>query len=179
MTTDRPMNSLVFRLMALEFRIKARRNPPERLLEEAGIEAGDVVLDFGCGPGRYTIPAARMAGEAGRVYGLDLHPLAIRYTEHAARRAGLGNVVTIQSDGPTGLPDASVDRVLLYDTLHDVADPATVLAELRRVLRPGGVLSFRDHRMGPEEVEALAPSGAFEARTGGLAANTFVKASHT
>lgn len=153
---DRPMPGWLFHLMALEFRLKARSGRPERVLAEAGIAAGAVVLDFGCGPGRYTIPVARRVGPSGKVFALDLHPLALRYVEKAARRAGVDNVEGLLSDGlPVPLPDASVDAVLLYDTLHDVGDPARVLHELHRVLRPGGVLSFRDHSLPADRVEAF------------------------
>lgn len=59
----------------------------------------------------------------------------------------LANVETIHSDCKTGLPDNSVDAVLLYDTFHDLSDPDGVLEELHRVLKPDGILSFSDHHM--------------------------------
>jgi ubiquinone/menaquinone biosynthesis C-methylase UbiE len=168
---DRPMPGWLFHLMALEFRIKARSGQPERVLDEAGIETGAAVLDFGCGPGRYTVPAARRVGASGRLFALDLHPLALRYVDKAARRARLHNVHGLLSDGlPVPLPDASVDVVLLYNTLHDVGAPADVLRELHRVLRPDGVLSFRDHSLAADDVNTLfLASGLFvDAGSGAL-----------
>jgi ubiquinone/menaquinone biosynthesis C-methylase UbiE len=81
---------------------------------------GMSVLDFGCGPGRYALPAARMAGSDGRVYAVDVHPLAIRMVEKAARKQGLSNLRSIRSDCASGLDSQSMDVVLLYDALHDV-----------------------------------------------------------
>ncbi|MEJ2678228.1 MAG: methyltransferase domain-containing protein, partial [Gemmatimonadota bacterium] len=82
-------------------------------------------------------------------------------------RAGLPNVRGLLSDGlPVPLPDAGVDVVLLYDTLHDVGEPGAVLRELHRVMRPGGVLSFRDHSLADAQVDALFLEGGLFADAG-------------
>ena len=65
---------------------------------------------------------------------------------------------TICSDCNTGLPDNSVDVVLLYDTLHSLSDPNGVLEELRRVLKPDGILSFSDHHMKENEIVSKVTS---------------------
>jgi ubiquinone/menaquinone biosynthesis C-methylase UbiE len=72
------------------------------------------------------------------VYALDLHPLAVERVRTLARKQQLGNVETIQSDCATGLPDGSVDVVLLYDIFHMLSEPDAILGELHRVLpNPG------------------------------------------
>lgn len=76
---------------------------------------------------------------------MDIHPLAVDAVEKRARKAGLANVWTIRTDRDIGLPDESVDVVLLYDTLHLVADKQALLRELHRVLKPGGFVSA-DHQ---------------------------------
>lgn len=63
--------------MALEFRIRDYRNPRANILNEVGIEQGFRVLDFGCGSGGYVLPSSRLVGETGRMYALDVTPLAI------------------------------------------------------------------------------------------------------
>jgi len=71
-------------------------------------------------------------------------------------------VQTILSDCDTGLPDDEVNRVLLYDVLHDLSTPDQVLRELRRVLRPHGILSFSDHHLKQEEiVSGVTGTGRF------------------
>ncbi len=159
-----------FKLMALSYRVRDARKPREDFLQEVGIQPGDTVLDYGCGPGSYVAPAARMAGAAGRVYALDMHPLAIEMAAERAERAGLSNVTTILSDCATGLDDDSVDVVLLYDIYHDLSDAPQVLAELRRVLRPDGVLSSHDHHLKGDALKAaIESSGLFRlTRTGAL-----------
>jgi ubiquinone/menaquinone biosynthesis C-methylase UbiE len=70
--------------------------------------------------------------------------LAIETVEKRVSKAGLANVQTILTDRDTGLPDESVDVVLLYDMLHLVNDKQALLKELYRVLKADGFLSA-DH----------------------------------
>jgi ubiquinone/menaquinone biosynthesis C-methylase UbiE len=150
-----PQSSLAFRLMAAEFRIRDFLSPRRAILEEAGIGPGMRVLDYGCGPGSYVLPAAQIVGEAGKVYALDIHPLAITTVRKLSARKGLANVVTILSDCNTGLADREVDVVLLYDVLHDISNPEPLLRELHRVLKPDGVLSVSDHHLKEQRSLAL------------------------
>ncbi len=110
------------------------------------------MVDYGCGPGSYTFFLARMVGEAGKVYAVDIHPLAVRKIKDIVSRKHLKNVEAVCSDRETGLPDNSADVVLLYDSFHALNDPDGVLKELHRILKPGGILSFQDHRMTGDEI---------------------------
>ena len=121
-------------------------------MKEVDIKPGFAVLDYGCGPGSYIAAAAELVGREGKIYALDIHPLAIQMVRNIAAKRGLTNVETILSDCKTGLPDSSLDVVLLYDILHDLSEPNEVLAELYRVLKPNGILSFSDHHMKESEL---------------------------
>jgi ubiquinone/menaquinone biosynthesis C-methylase UbiE len=149
---DKPMSNFHFRFMSLGFWFRDTFLPPKNILKEAGIKPGFSVLDYGCGPGGYSIAAAGIVGDSGKVYALDVHPLAVRMVQDTARKRGLTNVKTILSDCGTGLPDDSIDIVLLYDTLHILNDPGGVLEEIHRVLRPKGILSISDHHMTKDEI---------------------------
>jgi ubiquinone/menaquinone biosynthesis C-methylase UbiE len=153
------MNGLWFRLMALEYRMKSRS--VLQALEDAGIKPGMSILDFGCGPGRYSLPAARLVGSAGMVYAADVHPLAIRMVARGAQAHGLTNLRTVLTDCATGLPAGSVDVVLLFDALHDIEDRTAVLKELRRVLKEGGRIQYQDHTLFGGELHSLMMSGGF------------------
>jgi len=126
--------------------------PRKNVLKVVGIKPGFHVLDYGCGPGGYIIGAAELVGKSGKIYALDIHPLAIQMVQSIASKKQLTNVETICSDCKTGLPDNSVDVVLLYDTLHTLSDQNGVLEELHRVLKPNGILSFSDHHMKENEI---------------------------
>ena len=149
---DKPMSGFAFKIMALGFRIRDFFRPRIDLLKEVGIGPGFRVLDYGCGPGSYIAPLAELVSASGEIYALDIHPLAINEVQAIAAYKGLTNVKTIQSDCDTGLPDNSMDIVLLYDTFHDLARPEDVLRELNRVLKPSGTLSFTDHHMKERDI---------------------------
>jgi len=143
MKKEKPMANLIFRIATILMRIRGlfRDKKGEVLLTRA--KRGDVILDYGCGIGFNTIPAAEIVGEEGMVYALDIHPLAIKSVEKKIREKGLRNVKTILSDLNTGLPNESVDIVLLYNVLPMVKNRPALIKELYRVLRPGGILSVK------------------------------------
>jgi len=152
-----------FRVFALYSAIRDFFNPPRNWVAEAGVRPGDAVLDFGCGRGGFAAAAARAVGPTGKVYALDVNPLAVASVRKKAGKKGRGPVETVLSDGATGLPDGSVDVVLLYDVFHELDAPAAVLAELARILKPAGKLSFSDHHLdGEEAVAAVQAGGIFE-----------------
>jgi len=155
----RRQSNFDFRLMALTYKLRDSFRPRVDILREVGIKPGFRVLDYGCGPGSYIVDTARLVGEAGEVYALDLHPLAIQMVEDLILRNRLTNVKTIRSDRATGLPDGSVDVALLYDVFHDLSEPNGVLEELHRVLRPDGLLSLSDHHMKDDEITSRVTSG--------------------
>jgi ubiquinone/menaquinone biosynthesis C-methylase UbiE len=179
-TVDKPVPDSHFRLMALLFKVRDILRPRGDVLREAGIRPGFRVLDYGCGPGSYVKASAGLVGETGKVYALDLHPLAIRMVKDLISRQHLGNVQTILSDCRTGLPGGSVDVALLYDAFHDLRDQDGVLRELHRVLKPGGTLSFSDHHMKEGEILAGVTRGnLFRLREKGKRTYTFSKAVRT
>jgi len=122
------------------------------ILKEVSIKSGFHVLDFGCGPGSYIMPLAELVGKSGKIYALDIHPLAIQSIQTLAFRKRLENVQTVLSDRKTGLPPNSLDAVLLYDTLHHLDELDRVLAELHRVLKTKGILSVSDHHLKQDEI---------------------------
>lgn len=106
------------------------------------------VIDYGCGPGGFSLAAASIVGEKGVVYALDIHPLAIESVRRAALGRNLGNILAMDANVESALPDRCIDFALLYDVLHDIPEPAPVLAGLYRVLKPMGLLSASDHHLG-------------------------------
>ena len=81
-------------------------------LEAAGLRPGMTMVDYGCGPGFVTLPAAEIVGPAGRVYGLDVHEGMVELARSRAAEAGLANVTTLLNDGPRApLQDCIADLV--------------------------------------------------------------------
>jgi SAM-dependent methyltransferase len=109
-----------------------RWNPAtEKFYSAAGIGPGQVVGDFGCGPGHAAIEFAGRVGDAEFV----------RRARDRAERNGLGVRVSVHllEDARLPLPDRSLDRIVARNTLIYVADPVETLTEFRRVLKPGGL----------------------------------------
>jgi len=149
---DKSMPGFGFKFMSLGFKFRDFFSPRMNILKEVEIKPGFHVLDYGCGPGGYITAAAQLVSESGKVYALDIQPLAINQVQNIATKQKLANVETILSDCATGLPDESVDVVLLYDTFHNLSEPDAVLAELHRVLKPDGILSLSDHHIKEEDI---------------------------
>jgi len=157
------ISNIGFNLMSFGFKIRNFFNPPANILEEVKIEPGSYILDYGCGPGSYSIAAAELVGRSGKVYALDIHPLAIKKVKGIASKRQLENIETIHSDCKTNLPENSIDIVLLYDVFHDLSNPDAVLEELYHVLKPGGILSFSDHHMKEHEfLTKITAKGLFK-----------------
>lgn len=144
---DNAESNLGFRLMALSFKFRDFFRPRINILKEVGIKPGYHVLDYGCGSGSYIIDIARLVGESSMVHASDVHPLAIKKVQNPASKMKLMNIKTIHSDCKTGLPDKSLDVVLLYDIFHDLAKPDDVLKEIHRLIKSNGILSFSDHHI--------------------------------
>ena len=146
------MPNFVFNAMSSLLKLRDLFLPRDAVLREGDIQPGSRVLDYGCGPGGYVTGAAELVGESGKVYALDIHPLAIQRVQNIVNKRQLTNVETIRSDCPTGLPDNSVDVVILYDIFHMLNDPQAILTELHRVLKKDGKLSFSDHHMDESDI---------------------------
>ena len=116
---------------------------PDVILDRLHLRSihGDVV-EFGCGYGTFTIPAAFRT--AGIVHALDIEPDMVELTASKAKAAGLRNIRTVVRDFvtfKTGVPDDSAAYAMLFNILH-AEQPAVLLREALRVLRPGGSLGI-------------------------------------
>ncbi len=174
---SRDKDRMHYRLMAASYKLRDFFAPRKNVLKEVGIKEGASVLDFGCGPGSYIRPLANLVGPSGKIYALDVHPLAIQMVKRLAARKQLANVWTIESNGQTGLPDLYLDVILLYDVLHEFEQPGVILRELHRVLKPSGVLSVSDHHLKEEEIfSKVTGEGLFRLVGKGQKTYSFCKA---
>jgi SAM-dependent methyltransferase len=109
------------------------------LVEAAGVRPGDRALDMACGTGAVTRLLAERVGPTGTVVGLDINPEMLAIARRAAPQPTIewveGSAVRM------ALPDATFDRVLCEQGLQFMPDKPAVLAEMRRVLKPGGRLA--------------------------------------
>lgn len=128
---------------AMESRLRLLLHDPLTILQGADVRPGQTVLEVGAGTGFFTLPAARLIGESGRLIAME--PLA----DYAARlrerleAAQLDNVEVVQRDAlNTGLESASLDRALLFGVLPFPTLPLKrLLPEMQRVLKAEGILA--------------------------------------
>jgi SAM-dependent methyltransferase len=112
-------------------------------------ECNDVV-EFGCGYGTFTIPAASII--SGNVFALDIEQEMIEATEEAASQSRLTNIKCIKRDfvkDGTGLPKSSFDYAMLFNILH-YEQPVKLLDEAFRLLRKDGIVGIIHWNYDPE-----------------------------
>jgi ubiquinone/menaquinone biosynthesis C-methylase UbiE len=119
----------------------------EKLLREIGIKEGQKVLDFGCGSGNYTLPAARIVGISGLVYALDKDKHVLDELMRKVEATGMNNIIRLDASRDSVIPldNECVDVVLLFDVLHFYYFPEEdsrerLLRDIYRVLKPDAVL---------------------------------------
>ncbi len=145
-----------------------RAEQVEQWLDALNLHAGDRVLDTGSGPGYASLRAAERVGPEGVVYAVDSSAEALAYLEHLQAAQGVTHIRRIVADAATATepPAGTVDAALATMMLHHCDDPAALLGNVARMLRPGGrvvVAEFdpsgdcafgppREHRLPPEQV---------------------------
>lgn len=136
---------------------------PYKQLNAAGLKIDQKVLEVGCGPGFFTIPAARIVGKDGFVYAVDVNPLAIERIKQKIERGGIKNVAPLQKNGSdTGLPDRSIDIAFIFGTLHFSGGLEGVVSEIHSILKPGGILAFEKSRGSGEELRSVVEGKGFK-----------------
>ena len=143
---------------------------PHQILDALGVADASVVADVGAGSGWFTVRLARRVGPNGTVYAQDVQQEMLAATTRRVRREGLANVIPVLGRGSDpGLPAGALDAVLVVDVLHEIEDRVTLLANLGRAMKPGGLIGIvdfkpggagpgpgADERVPPDEVELAA-----------------------
>jgi ubiquinone/menaquinone biosynthesis C-methylase UbiE len=149
---------------------------PDVVIAALRIAPGQAIADVGAGTGYFTVRLARAVPD-GQVIATDIEPDMVRYLGERARREGLANVTAVLAGGDQpNLAPGSVDRILIVDVWHHVADRARYAAGLAAALRPGGRIAIVDFTQeahhGPPPQHRLAPDQVIsELRAAGLTAS--------
>ncbi len=153
----------------LDVEVRLGDTTPEEVLLAAGLGSAQTVVDYGCGPGFLTFPAAQIVGPGGTVYAVDVEQKMVDLIGTKAAEMGIENVSPVLADGRSApLPGETADFLICAQVLHypeETAGRVEMARDIGRLLRPDGralVIEWTPQpdeesgsRMKPEDVEAL------------------------
>ena len=147
----------------MEHRLRHWLMPPKKTLAGAGINSGQTVLEVGCGTGFFTLAAAEMIGESGKLIAMEPLSDYARRVRKKIQDTGLNKVEVLQRDAlDTRLDPASVDLVLLFGVLPYPTLPLDkLLPEMHRVMTEDGILAVWMFPISFSVPDAISRSGLF------------------
>src|SRR5205807_452548 len=123
------------------------------MLTNLGVKRGMAICDMGCGNGFYTLQLAKMTGDAGHVYAVDIQPEMLKLLNQRADAQEVRNVSPILGTlADPRLPKGKIDLILLVDVYHEFSHPEQMLAAMREALSPEGVCALVEFRAEDENV---------------------------
>jgi len=138
----------------LDSNVRRWVQPAHKLIERSGIRPGMQVLDLGCGSGAFTTFVARKAGEAGKVYAVDIQPAMLRQLKRKLLRRENRDITNteIRQASAYDLPfaDSSIDLTYMVTVLPEIPDMGRALREVKRVLKVGGILAVTEFLPDPD-----------------------------
>lgn len=132
----------------LDSDIRRWRQPPNKLIERSGIKQGMTVLDLGCGSGAFTTFVAKAVGEQGKVYAVDIQPKMLQQLERKLAKPENQDIrnIELKETSAYELPfeDETLDLVYMVTVLQEIPDRGRALREIKRVLKPSGILAVSE-----------------------------------
>lgn len=147
-----PAPAFIGRFLDSDYRRKLQS--PEGVIQGSGIRVGQRVLEIGCGSGGFTTFVARAVGPTGHVDALDIQPAMLDQLEKKLALPENQDIqnMTLHQASAYELPfdDETIDLVYLITVLPEIPDQPRALEEIKRVLKPGGILAVSELLMDPD-----------------------------
>jgi ubiquinone/menaquinone biosynthesis C-methylase UbiE len=127
---------------------------PGTVVERSGVAPGMTIMELGCGSGAYTTHMARAIGKEGKLFAVDIQPAMLRQLKRKLSREENGDIrnVELREASAYELPfgDESFDMAFMVTVLMEIPDKRRSLREVKRVLKPGGVLAVTEFFPDPD-----------------------------
>jgi predicted methyltransferase len=137
---------------------REREETPARALAIIDVAPGSTVADIGAGSGYFTERLARLVGPSGKVYANDIQTGMLDLLRARMTRLRLANVTLVLGEpSDPKLPSAAIDLALMVDVYHELREPQTMLANIRKALKPGGRLVLIEYK-GEDPTIPILPS---------------------
>jgi len=142
---------------------------PQTNLDQFGLQEGDRVADLGSGSGFYSLAAAKMVGDKGRVYAVDIQKDMLAKLKSTAQSEHLLNIEVIWGNldtvGGTKLRDMSIDAIIVSNTLFQIEHKSNFAREIKRIIKRTGRVLLVDwsdsfSNMGPDEKHVVREAEA-------------------
>ncbi|MCK5260675.1 MAG: methyltransferase domain-containing protein [Thermoplasmatales archaeon] len=138
----------------LDSDLRRKMQSPEKVIQRSGIQKGMQVLEVGCGSGAITTFVARAVGNKGNVYALDIQPEMLQQLENKLSQPENKDIINIKliESSAYDLPfdDNSLDLVFMVTVFGEIPDHNKALQEIKRVLKPGGILAITEMFLDPD-----------------------------
>jgi len=156
------MSNLGFKAMTLVMKLMdllgghSRKN-----FKTLGLKPGQTVIDYGCDPARYIEFASNTVGEKGKVFAVDIHPLAIAKVKEKIKKLALTNVEAVLAEKyKTPISPEIADIVYVLDMFHMVEKPDVFLNELSRLVKKEGTIIIEDgHQPRTQTIQKIKQAG--------------------
>ena len=152
--------------------------PPDKVMDTAGVRPGMVIGEVGAGRGRFTVHLAHRVGETGRIYANDINQASLDHLRDRCRKDGIRNVeIIVGKEEDPLFPKATLDMIFLVLTYHHLRQPVALLKNIIPSLKPGATVVIVDpdparsrwqenETTSPEKMRREATEAGFEiART--------------
>ena len=128
-------------------KVREEEERTSEMVKELKLKPGMSVADIGSGNGYHTLMMAKIIGNKGTAYAVDIQPEMLQMLEERADKTGMKNIKSIENRyWDTDLPDASIDFALMADVYHEFSHPEQMLSSIRRALKPQGIVTLLEFR---------------------------------
>ena len=128
-------------------KLREEEEKTSEMINELKLKPGISVADIGSGNGYHTLMMAKIIGEKGQAYAVDIQPEMLIMLEERAKKSGMENIKLIENRfWDADLPEKSVDFVLMADVYHEFSHPQQMLSSIKKSLKENGVVCLLEFK---------------------------------